>query len=201
MIDLYTYGTINGRAVVIAAEATGLSYQLNLVDLAIGENRSSAFIDINPSGRIPAMVDTGFDPHLKISQTCTILIYLAEKAGKFLSEDLKVRTKTMQWLHFIATDIATNLFNNFYLKALVSAKQPEAATKLKKRAINFCQEIEVQLAKSEYLVGNELSIADMYAIPMIEYLKTEIVTEENSHISRWHKQMQAYEFVRKGLSI
>lgn len=99
MIDLYTAATPNGHKVSIALEELGLPYTLRVLDLAKGEQKTPAFLAINPNGRIPAIVDHeagGF----AVFESGAILIYLAEKTGRLMPTDVQGRSRVIQWLVF-----------------------------------------------------------------------------------------------------
>ncbi|MFK8013451.1 MAG: glutathione S-transferase family protein [Marinicellaceae bacterium] len=124
MIDLYTYKTINGQNIVIALEEMQLDYNLHIINLMKGEQTNPEFLKLNPSGRIPTIVD--HSQELTLNQSSAILIYLAEKSGSLLSNNATQKAKTIEWMMFHATDLAPNLFNNFYLKVLIKEPQPIA---------------------------------------------------------------------------
>ena len=99
MIDLYTAATPNGHKVSIALEELGLPYTLRVLDLAKGEQKTPAFLAINPNGRIPAIIDHeagGF----AVFESGAILIYLAEKTGRLMPSDVQGRSRVIQWLMF-----------------------------------------------------------------------------------------------------
>lgn len=199
MIDFYTYSTINGQAVAIALQLLKLPHRKHVIDLTRGEQRSDDFLAINPSGRIPVIVDEIGDQPLLLSQTGAILIYLAEKNQQLLGDNTQQKYLTIQWMQFILTDISTNVFNNFHLKALVSPKQPQAGELLKQRAIDFCGEIDHQLSQYKYIAGERLSLADVAAFPVISQLKSAVLNERCSHINRWFTELADHPGFIKGM--
>jgi len=201
MIDFYTYGTINGKAVAIALELMGLKYRTHLIDLTQGEQRLPEFLAINPSGRIPVIRDEVDGESILLSQTGAILIHLAEKTKQLLSRDAVIRAHTFQWMQFILTDIGTNVFNNFHLKALVSPQQPEAGEMLKQRAIKFCYEIDQQLDGNRYIVGEQLSLADVVAFPVIQQLKDDLLKGRCPNISIWYGMLSENKTIAKCMRI
>ena len=101
MIDLYTWTTPNGRKVSIMLEETGLPYRVHAINLREGQQHSDHFRDINPNQRIPAIVDHDLaDGPLTIFESGAILIYLAEKTGRFLPTEVRTRSRAIQWLMF-----------------------------------------------------------------------------------------------------
>ncbi|HTC38795.1 MAG TPA: glutathione S-transferase family protein, partial [Steroidobacteraceae bacterium] len=95
-ITLYTAATPNGWKVSIALEEMGLSYVVRVIDFAANEQKADWYVKLNPNGRIPTLVDDGF----ALFESGAILIYLAEKTGKFLPRDTQSRSRVMQWLMF-----------------------------------------------------------------------------------------------------
>ena len=199
MIDLYTYGTINGQNIVIALEEMQLEYNLHKVDLMKGAQRAPEFLKLNPSGRIPVIVD--HDNGLVLTQSSAILIYLAEKSGKLLTSETCLKAKTLEWMMFHASDLAPNIFNNFYLKALIKEPQPVAAQYIKDRYLNLYQYFDKQLAKHEFLDGNDYSIADIAAYPSIHRLIDAFKELEYSNILRWYQQMKQRPAVLIGMEV
>ncbi len=189
MIDFYTYGTVNGKAVAIALEAMGVEYQTHVIDLSKFQQRGEEFLKINPSGRIPVIVDHAYQKPLVVTQTGAILVYLAEQTGLFMGNNAQQKAQIMSWLWFQITDITTNFFNNFYLKSLVDPKQPAAGDMLKKRAQGFYQEFNQQLAEHPFLTGNDMSIADMAAYPVVSALKDQLLNSQHAHLNRWYQDM------------
>ena len=96
MIDLYTAATPNGHKVSIALEELGLPYTLKVLDLAAGEQKTPAFLAINPNGRIPAIVDRA-GGNFAVFESGAILVYLAEKTGRLMPSDAQGRSRVMQW--------------------------------------------------------------------------------------------------------
>ena len=124
MIDLYTAATSNGMRARIALEECGLPYKLNFIDLSKGENKTPQFLAMNPNGQIPVIVDhegPGGKP-LTLSQSTAILLYCAEKSGKFLPKDPAARAAMLQALMSASTDI-TPVFGAYF-----GAKNKDAAS-------------------------------------------------------------------------
>ncbi len=99
MIELYTAGTPNGHKISIALEEMGLPYNVHALDLSALEQKQPEYLAINPNGRIPAIIDKDNDDFV-VFESGAILLYLAEKTGKFLPADPKARSKVIQWLMF-----------------------------------------------------------------------------------------------------
>ena len=100
MIDLYTWGTPNGRKVSIMLEEVGLPYTVHKIDIGKGDQFKPEFVAINPNSKIPAIVD-GDGPDgkpINVFESGAILIYLAEKTGKLLPKEPRARSEVLQWL-------------------------------------------------------------------------------------------------------
>ncbi len=161
MIDLYAAGTSNGVRARIALQECGLAYTLHPIDLAKGEHKTPQFLALNPMGQIPVIVDRegpGGKP-LTLSQSTAILIYAAEKSGKFQPKDAAARAAMLQALMNASTDVTPALGA---LTAVARAKEPHAPTietfKSRMRAVFTVW--DGTLAKRKYAAGEEISIAD-----------------------------------------
>ncbi len=201
MIDFYTYGSINGRAVAIALEEMQVRYQAHVIDLMQGEQRTASFLAINPSGRIPVIVDHLDSGDLVLSQTGAILIYLAEKTGQLVGNTAAEKAHITQWLMFQLTDISVNLFNNFYLKSLIKDKQPAAGDALKQRAMAFFKEHEQSLAQHEFLCGPSLSVADLACYPAVAMLADDLLDDKHPNLARWYAAMSQRPATQKGMAL
>ncbi len=199
MIDFYTFGTFHGKRISIMLEETGLRYQVHKVDLATGEHKKADFLGINPSGRIPTIVDNDESNGLIVTQSAAILIYLAEKSGLFLPTERVAKTKVIEWLFFHATDISPSMFDSFFLKKRCEPAQPDAAGFLDQRIFELYQHFDNQLANNEFIGGNSYSIADIAIFPTIT--ENETFFDAYPNIKRWYKQVGERDAVQLGMSI
>jgi len=201
MINLYTANTFNGQRVSIMLEEIELPYSVHKVDLAKGEQRQAEFLQLNPSGRIPVLLDQADEASepLVITQSTAILQYLAEKSGKLLPESIALRAKVYEWMHFHAVDIGSVIFSAFYLQRRSVPKQAEAAEQLTARVYELYQYFDQQLAQSEFLAGDFYSIADVTALPAV--ISQEKKLTQYSHLSRWLNQLKQRPAVLRGLAI
>ena len=194
MIDLYAAGTSNGVRARIALEECGLAYTFHPVDLAKGEQKAPQYLALNPFGVIPAIVDRdgpGGKP-LTVYQSSAILVYAAEKSGKFLPKEPAARAAVWQALMGGSTDV-TPLFGT--VNALVRAKEPHAPTvqTFKDRLRALFQVWDGLLGKSKCAAGAEVTIADfsLYA----GYWRTKGAFPELvagfPNLERWANEMAA----------
>jgi len=187
MIDLYTYGTFNGHQISIALEELNLQYDVHKVDLPMGGHNTPEFRLINPSGRIPVIVDHDVlsDDLFVLTQTSAILIYLAEESGRLLPKDTVSRARAFEWMTFQITDITASLFNAFYLFSVVQVSQVDAAALLREKAVSFYQYFNQRLESCTYLAGDEYTIADIATFPVVNTVIDNPMMNEYEHISRW----------------
>ena len=193
MIDLYAAGTSNGVRARIALEECGLPYTLHPVDLAKGEQKTPQFLAMNPNGQIPVIVDRdgpGGKP-LTLSQSTAILLYCAEKSGKFLPKDA-TRPAMLQALMSASTDV-TPVFGALF--GVMRSKEPHAPTVqlFKERIRGFFKVWDDTLAKRKHCAGDEVTIADFSLYAGYTRIKGAVpdVVEGLPNLARWGGEMAA----------
>lgn len=161
MIDLYAAGTSNGMRARIALEECGLKYNWHPIDLGKGEHQTPQFLALNPNGQIPVIVDDEGPGGKKItmSQSSAIMMYCAEKAGKFIPSDLGKKAAMLEAYMSASTDI-TPTFG--VVNGLLRAKEPHApsADMFRQRLRSYFKVWDDKLAKRKYAAGDELTLAD-----------------------------------------
>ena len=202
MIDLYAAGTSNGMRARIALEECGLPYKLIPIDLTKGEHKTAAFLAMNPNGQIPVIVDhegPGGKP-VTLSQSTAILLYCAEKSGKFLPQDAAVRAAMLQALMNASTDV-TPLFGAYF--AAARAKEPHAPTVqlFKDRVRGLFQVWDAALARNKYCAGGELAVADLSLYAGYARVKSAApdVVEGLPNVARWAAEMGARPAIQRAL--
>lgn len=202
MIDLYAAGTSNGMRARIALEECGLEYTLHAIDLAKGENRTPQFLAMNPMGQIPVIVDRdgpGGKP-VTIAQSTAILMYCAEKSGKFLPKDPAARALAYQALMSASTDV-TPMFGALF--ACVRAKEPHEPTiaMFRERLKGMFKYWDDQLATKKYAAGDEVTVADLSLLA--GWLRTKgsapDVVDGLPNLTRWATEMSARPAVQRAL--
>lgn len=201
MIDLYTARTFNGQRASIMLEELGLSYCAHRVDLVKGEQYLVNFIGLNPSARIPVLVDhdTGHSQSLVLTQSVAILQYLAEKTQQYIPESIVARAKVYEWMHFHAVDIGSTLFSAFYLQKRCNPEQNQAAGHLRRRVHELYQFFDQQLRAREFLAGTEYSIADITVLPAV--IAHEQPLSDYPNLTRWLEQLKQRPAVQRGMLI
>jgi GST-like protein len=168
MIDLYYAPTGNGLRAAIALEECGLAYNRRKVDLMKGEQKKPEFLAINPAGAIPVMIESdgpGGKP-LTLTQSGAILMYAAEKSGKFIPTDPARRAATYQWLMHAMSDAACASGVIFQMTMVFPEKTPALQAFVEKRFLGMMRVCNGRLASNEYLAG-ELSVADLALYPVV----------------------------------
>jgi GST-like protein len=198
MIDLYAAGTSNGMRARIALEECGLPYKFHPVNLDKGEHKTPQFIAMNPNGQIPVIVDhEGPDgQQITLAQSTAILIYCAEKSGKFRPRDPRV----MQALMSASTDITPTLGAFF---AVVRSKDPHGPTAemFRSRLRGYFQVWDGTLAKQKYCAGADVSVADLSLYAGFARTKgmAPEVLEGLSNLGRWAGEMGARPGIQRAL--
>ena len=194
MIDLYAAGTSNGMRARIALEECGLPYTFHPIALDKGEHKTAAFLAMNPNGQIPVIVDRdgpGGKP-LTLSQSTAILIYCAEKSGKFMPQNGMARAAMLQALMNASTDV-TPIFGAYF--ALVRSKDPHAPSVqvFKERLRGLFKVWDEQLATRKCCAGDEVTIADfsLYAGYARIMAVAPDILEGFANVARWGQAMAA----------
>ncbi len=199
MIDLYTWSTPNGRKVSIMLEECGLAYAAHAVDINKDEQFKPDFLKISPNNRIPAIVDR--DTGLAIFESGAILMYLAEKTGKFWSPEPKARWQTVQWLMWQMGGAGPMLGQVHHFAKFNAGKAPYAEERFLKEAKRLYGVLDRRLAEAEYVAG-AYSIADMAIWPWIsrfEWQGVDLASVPN--VKRWYTAIAARPAVRAGYDV
>ncbi|MGH8599176.1 MAG: glutathione-dependent disulfide-bond oxidoreductase [Burkholderiales bacterium] len=211
-LQLYSLGTPNGIKATIMLEEllmlgrTGAEYDAWLIKISDGDQFGSGFVAINPNSKIPALLDCSGSEPIRVFESGSILLYLAEKFGAFLSKEIAIRTETLNWL-FWQMGSAPYLgggFGHFYAYA---------PTKIEYAINRFAMEVKRQLdvldrrlADSEYLAGSDYSIADIAVFPWYgglakgwQYDAAEFLSvQDYKNVQRWADTILARPAVKRG---
>jgi GSH-dependent disulfide-bond oxidoreductase len=200
LIEFYTYTTSNGQRVAIMLEECGLAYRAHKVDLTKGEQRAPEFLRVNPTGAIPVIVDTDGPGgrSLTLPQSGAILLYLAEKTGRFMPADPARRAATLQWLMHAVTDCAAATSAIYTLSARVPEKSPANVAYFEERLLRFLGVADARLADREWL-ADELSIADFALYPIHAARKALVDGAGMTHLARWADTLAARPAVARAM--
>ncbi|MGB3640926.1 MAG: glutathione binding-like protein [Rivularia sp. (in: cyanobacteria)] len=199
MIELYTFTTPNGRKASIMLEEVELAYNVHTIDITKDEQFTPEFVAINPNSKIPAIVDK--DTDITVFESGAILMYLADKAGKFLPTEQKARYQVIEWLMLQMGSIGPMFgqFNHFNKHA--SEKIPYAIERYKKETLRLYGVLDKQLADKEYICG-DYSIADIATFPWITIYEIQEMTLDNHpHLKRWHDTVSNRPAVQRGMKV
>lgn len=184
MIDLYTSPTPNGHKVSIALEEMQLDYNVINVDLMAGDQKKPEYLQLNPNGRIPTIVDRDNDDFV-IFESGAILIYLGELSEQFYPTDPKKRSQVVQWLMFQMGGVGPMMGQaNVFFRYMPDTIQP-AIDRYQKEVKRLFTVLDKHLATNEYLV-DEYSIADMANWAWVRtHSWSGVAIEDLVHLSRW----------------
>jgi len=200
MIELFTANTPNGHKVSIALEEMGIPYSFRALNLLALEQRQDWFLEINPNGRIPAIVDHDNDDFV-VFESGAILVYLAEKSGKFLPADVKGRSRVMQWLMFQMGGIGpmqgqANIWHRY-----MPEKIPLAIDRYQAETRRLYEVLDRQLADHEFLAG-DYSIADMACWPWVRIHNWSGVSIDGlENLQRWRQAIRERPAVQRGIAV
>lgn len=199
MIDFYTWTTPNGRKVSILLEELGADYKAHAIDIGKGEQHAPAFLAISPNNKIPAIHD--HDTGMSIMESAAIMIYLAEKYGKFLPGSGRGRTDVLQWLMWQMGGLGPMLGQVHQFVHYNKGISAYAEERFTKEAMRLYRVLDTQLQDNEFIAG-DYSIADMACWPWISrYEWQEMDLNRYPHVQRWYKQLLAREEVQKGYHV
>jgi len=210
-IQLYSLNTPNGVKVSIMLEETGLPYEPHLVDIMKGDNRTAEFLSLNPNGKIPAIIDPD-GPRGKpigLFESGAILLYLADKTGKFISADPAQRWETIQWVFFQMAAIGpmfgqVGYFHKFAGKEIADKRPLERYVVESKRLLDI---LDKRLEGRTWLMGDDYTIADIATLGWVRNLITfyearELVGYDSfTHVVAWLDRALARPAVKRGLEI
>ena len=200
MIDLYTWTTPNGRKISIMLEETGLPYRAISIDITSGEQHAAEFVKISPGSKIPAIVD--HDEKITLMESGAILIYLAEKAGKFLSTKFEERARTIEWLMYQMGNVGPMLGQAHHFVKFNPEVSEYATERYKNQAIRIYGVLDQRLQETHYLASDEYSIADIATWPWISRFEWQQVDLGSfSHLSRWYNDIAKRPAVQRGYDV
>lgn len=204
MIDLYTWSTPNGRKVSILLEEAGLPYRVHAVDITKGEQFKPEYVAICPNSKIPAIVDSdgpGGGP-ITLFESGAILIYLAEKTGRFLPQEARARYATLQWLMFQMGGVGPMFGQAHHFMRNAKEQVPYGIERYGKEAARLYGVMDRRLSEVRYLAGDEYTIADIATYPWVarhEWHRVNLA--EFANVKRWFDEIGARPAVPRGMAV
>ena len=194
MIDLHYWTTPNGHKITIFLEETGVPYNIIPVNIGKGEQFKSNFLAVSPNNRIPAIVDhapaDGGKP-ISIFESGAILLYLADKTGKFIARDVRGRTESIQWLFWQMGNLGPMAGQNNHFSNYAVEKLPYAIDRYRNEVNRLYGVLNNRLADRAFLAG-EYSIADMASYPwIVPYERQGQKLEDFPNLKRWFEAIRA----------
>ncbi|MFC3609660.1 glutathione-dependent disulfide-bond oxidoreductase [Stutzerimonas tarimensis] len=214
-LQLYSMGTPNGVKVTIMLEEllalghTGAEYDAWLIRISEGDQFSSGFVEINPNSKIPALADHSGETPVRVFESGSILVYLAEKFGAFLPTEARARTETLNWLFWQmgSAPFVGGGFGHFYAYAPEKLEYP-----INRYAMEAKRQLDVldrALAERRYIAGDAYSIADMAIWPWYGalvrgdlYKAAEFLSvQDYQHLQRWANELAQRPAVIRGRKV
>jgi len=188
MIDLYYWTTPNGHKITMFLEETGLAYRIVPVDIGSGAQFEPAFLAISPNNRIPAIVDhapADGGASLSVFESGAILVYLAEKSGRLLPQQLRGRVEVMQWLFWQMAGLGPMAGQNHHFSRYAPEKIAYAIERYVRETRRLYGVLDRRLADRPFIAG-EYSIADIAAYPwIVPHERQGQKLEDFPHLRRW----------------
>jgi GSH-dependent disulfide-bond oxidoreductase len=203
MIDLYTWGTPNGRKVSIMLEELGLPYKTHPINIGKDDQFKPEFVAINPNSKIPAIVDPeGPGGKLPLFESGAILIYLAEKTGKYLPADPRKRIIVLQWLMFQMGGVGPMFGQTHHFLRNAKEDVPYGKQRYHAETKRLYGVMNKRLGEAKYLAGDEYTIADIATFPWVSRFEWhQVDLNEFPNVKRWFDEIAARPAVKRGMAI
>mgnify|MGYP000589691678 CR=1 FL=1 len=199
MIDLYTFGTPNGRKVSITLEEMELDYEVHSINIQKDEQFGEAFLKISPNNKIPAIVD--HETGVSMMESGAILYYLATKTGKFMPKDPLRHWQAIEWLNWQMGGFGPMAGQAHHFLQFNPGKAPYAETRYATEVQRLYGVLDKQLEGQDFICG-DYSIADMACWPWVaryEWQRVDLTQFPN--VLRWYKALRARDAVIKGYQV
>jgi GST-like protein len=203
MIELYTWNTPNGRKVSVALEEMGLPYTVKVVDITKDQQFEPSFLKISPNNRIPAIVDPdgpGGQP-ISVFESGAILLYLGEKTGRFLPNDLRDRVPVLEWLMWQMGGFGPMLGQVHHFLTVNEKDREYGLSRYSKETKRLYGVLDRRLAQAEFVAG-ALSVADFAILAWAwRHERHKVDLAEFPHVGRWYETMMARPATKRGFEV
>jgi GST-like protein len=194
MIDLYFAPTPNGYKITLFLEESNLPYRIHRIDISAGDQFKPEFLSISPNNKIPAIVDTqpaDGGEALSLFESGAILQYLAEKTGKLLSQELRERQLTLQWLYWQVAGFGPMLGQNHHFTHYAPQPIPYAIERYQLETKRLYAVLNTQLTQHAYLAGDHYSIADIATYPwVVSHERQRIDLADYPAVRNWFERIK-----------
>ena len=206
MIELYTWGTSNGRKASVMLEEVGLAYCVKPVDLSRKEQHSPEYLRIHPDAKIPAIVDhdppSGFFKPFRVFESGAILLYLAEKSGRLLPADPAERSVCLQWLMLGMTSVGPIFAQNHWFRRHAIEKVPDAIQRYSELTEHLYDVLDARLAEVPHLAGEAYTIADIATLPWVaRHEWQEVQLDRYPAVKDWYERLMKRPAVIRGFAV
>jgi len=201
VIDLYTAATPNGWKASIMLEEVELPYRVRALDLGKNEQKEPWYLEINPNGRIPAIVDRDADD-FAVFESGAVLLYLAEKTGRLLPADPKGRSRALQWLMFQMGGVGPMQGQANVFVRYAPERIPYAIERYQRETRRLYEVLDRRLGEAAFLAGDDYSVADVATWPWVSihgWAGVEVEGLEN--LQRWMQAVEARPAVQRGRAV
>ena len=199
MIDFYTWTTPNGRKVSILLEELGIDYEVHSINITQGDQNSPAFLKISPNNKIPAIVDR--DNGMSLMESGAILVYLAEKYGKFLPKDRTARAKVNEWLMWQMGGFGPILGQAHHFLHFNPGKSDYAEERFRSEVARLYGVLDRRLEGRDYIC-DDYSIVDMACWPWVSrYEWQQVNLTAYPNVRSWYQRLLARDAVQKGYQV
>ena len=203
MIELHTWNTPNGRKISVALEEMGLPYTVKTVDITKDQQFQPAFLEISPNNRIPAIIDPEGPGNTPISvfESGAILLYLGEKTGKFLPQDLRARIPVLEWLMWQMGGFGPMPGQVHHFLTVNEKDRTYGLARYMKETRRLYGVLDRRLAKVEFVAG-PLSIADFAIVGWVwRHERHQVDLADFPNVKRWYETLMARPATKKGFEI
>ena len=203
MIDLYTWKTSNGRKATVMLEECGLKYNLHPIDISKGDQFIPEYVAINPNSKIPAMIDhdgPNGRPYT-IIESGAMLMYLAEKTGAFMPQEMAARYEVIQWLMFQMGGVGPIFGQVHHFKRAAKEQVPYAINRYMTECLRLYGVLNARLDGRDYLAG-DISIADFATLPWVfRHTWQEVDLNDFPNVKRWYDALMARPALARGMEL
>jgi|SRR5215213_686631 len=203
-IELYYWPTPNGEKITIFLEGAGFPYNLMPVDITAGEQFDEEFLRISPNNKMPAIVDSegsNGEP-ISVFESGAILIYLAEKAGRFMLSSPRQRYRAVEWLMFQVSSVGPMLGQAHHFRGYAPEEIPYAIDRYTNEAARLYEVMDRHLSEVEHFVGEDYLIVDMAIYPWVaSHKKQGQKIEDFPNLRRWYEAIGKRPAVRRAMEV
>ncbi|MBT2867661.1 glutathione S-transferase N-terminal domain-containing protein [Chromobacterium violaceum] len=205
MIDLHYWTTPNGHKITLFLEEAGLPYHIVPVNISAGDQFQPDFLRIAPNNRIPAIVDhapqDGGEP-ISLFESGAILLYLADKTGRFIPQDLRGRNEALQWLFWQMGGLGPMAGQNHHFSQYAPEKLPYAIDRYVRETARLYRVLDTHLSDGRDFIAGDYSIADMACYPwIVPHQRQQQNLDDFPSLKRWFERIAERPAVKRAYAL